>query len=57
MIFEISRVCAVSALTTTIVCLTCSLLSIINNLKIKVNISFAILSRRVVFFKFSYVYS
>ena len=44
MIFEISRVCAVSALTTTIVCLTCSLLSIINNLKIKVNISFAILS-------------
>ena len=44
MIFEVSRVYAVSSLIATIVCLTCSLLSIINNSKNKVNIGFSIVS-------------
>lgn len=42
--FDISVVYAVSSLVVTLVCLTCSLLSIINNSNIKVNISFSILS-------------
>ena len=44
MIFESSGIYAVSSLITTLVCLACSLLSIINNSKNKVNFSFAILS-------------